>query len=240
MKEAAMRSGRKLSALGIAAGGLAILGPLLAYLGIVRPLVGFVLFALGGIIAVVLAVGAIVRLVRGRGLTPGSATSLLVAAVFLGLMVSGGDHPRINDFTTDVEDPPALQFAATLPENRGRDLSYPAEFAAVQRQCCGDLKSLEVPEPQAAALERARRLAAAQPSWRITHSDPSSGTVEAVATSNLFHFQDDIVIRVRAKGGDASVLDMRSKSRDGQGDMGVNAARIRKFFVAFRTADGTP
>lgn len=235
-----MRSGRKLSALGIAAAGLVIVGPLLAYLNAVRSLVGFALFALGGIIAVFLAVAAIVRLVRGRGLTAGSATSLLVAAIFLGLIVSRADHPRINDFTTDVEDPPALQFAAKLPENQGRDLSYPPAFAEVQRQCCSDLKGVEVREPQAAALERVRRLAAAQPSWRITHSDASAGTVEAVATSNLFHFQDDIVIRVRAKGGDTSIVDMRSKSRDGQGDMGVNAARIRKFLVAFRTADGTP
>lgn len=236
-----MRSGRKLSALGIAAGGLVIIGPLLAYLNLVRPLVGFALFAFGGLIGVVLAVAAIVRLVRGRGLTAGSATSLLVGASFLGLIVSGADHPRINDFTTDVEDPPALQFAATLPENRGRDLSYPPAFAAVQRECCGDLKSVEVREPQAAALERVRQVAAAQPSWRITHSDASAGTVEAVATSNLFHFQDDIVIRVRARsGGDGSIVDMRSKSRDGQGDMGVNAARIRKFLVALRTADGRP
>jgi uncharacterized protein (DUF1499 family) len=240
VKEVAMRSGRKLSALGIAAGGLVILGPLLAYLGVVRPLAGFALFALGGIIAVVLALAAVIRLVRGRGLTVGSVTSLVVAAIFVGLIVSKSDHPRINDFTTDVEDPPALQFAATLPENQGRDMSYPPAFAAVQQQCCGDLKSVEVRQPQAAALERARRLAAAQPSWRVTHSDPLAGTVEAVATSNLFHFHDDIVIRVRAKGGDTSIVDMRSKSRDGQGDMGVNAARIRKFLVAFRTADGTP
>lgn len=235
-----MRSGQKLSTLGLIAGGLVIVGPLLAYLSVVRPLLGFALFALGGILSVLLAVGAIVRLVRGRGLTPGSATSLLVAAMFLGLIVSGSDHPRINDFTTDVEDPPALQFAATLPENLGRDMSYPPAFAALQQQCCGDLKSLEVREPQASALERARRLAAAQPTWRVTHSDPSTGTVEAVATSKLFHFHDDIVIRVRPKGSDVSVVDMRSKSRDGQGDFGVNAARIRQFLVAFRTADGTP
>jgi len=240
MKEVTMRSGRKLSALGIAAGVFAIVGPLLAYLGVVRSLVGFALFALGGLAAVVLALGAIIRLARGRGLTAGSATSLVVAVIFVWLIVSGADHPRINDFTTDVEDPPALQFAASLPENQGRDMSYPPAFAAIQRQCCGDLKALEVRVPQAAALERARSLAAAQPTWRVTHSDPSAGTVEAVATSKLFHFQDDIVIRVRAKGDAASIVDMRSKSRDGVGDFGVNAARIRKFLVAFRTADGAP
>ena len=234
-----MGSGRKLSALGIVAGVLTIVGPLLAYLSVVRPFVGFLLFALGGILAVLLALGAIVRLVRGRGLTLGYATSVLVAVVFLGLMVSGSDHPRINDFTTDVADPPALQFAATLPENRGRDLSYPPAFAAVQQQCCSDLQSVQLPVAPAEALARARRLAEAQPSWRVTHSDAGAGTVEAVATSGLFHFQDDIVIRVRPGREGGSTIDMRSKSRDGQGDLGVNAARIRQFTVAIRTAGGS-
>ena len=63
--------------------------------------------------------------------------------------------------------------------------------------------------------------------------------MEAVATSKLFHFQDDIVIRVRPEGQGGSLVDMRSKSRDGQGDFGVNAARIRQFMVALRTAAGT-
>jgi uncharacterized protein (DUF1499 family) len=239
VKEVTMRSGRKLSAFGVVAGVLTVVGPLLAYLGIVRPFVGFLLFALGGILSVLLAIGAIVRLVRGRGLTLGSATSLVVAAVFLGLMVSGSDHPRINDFTTDVNDPPALRFAATLPANQGRDLSYPPAFASIQRQCCADLQGVHVPVAPPEALERARRLAESQPTWRVTHTDPETGTVEAVATSKLFHFQDDIVIRVRPEAEGGSLVDMRSKSRDGQGDFGVNAARIRQFMVALRTADGS-
>ena len=233
-----MRSGQKLSALGVMAGGLTIVGPLLAYIGLVRPIVGFALFAVGGILAVVLAVGALVRLVRGRGLTLGSATSLLVATVFLGMIVSGSDNPRINDFTTDADDPPALRFAATLAENAGRDLSYPPAFAAVQQQCCSDLQSVRLPVPPADALARAQRLAETQPRWRVTHTDPGTGTIEAVATSRLFHFQDDIVIRVRPAAEGGSRVDMRSKSRDGQGDFGVNAARIRQFMVALRTADG--
>jgi len=39
---------------------------------------------------------------------------------------------------------------------------------------------------------------------------------------------DDISVRVRESGGGA-VVDIRSKSRDGKGDMGANAARIRAF-----------
>lgn len=233
-----MRSGGKVSALGVVAGVLAIVGPLLAYLGAVRPLTGFVLFAIGGLLSVVLAIGAFVRLVRGRGVRSGGAVSVAVAAIFLGLIVSGSGHPRINDFTTDVENPPALRFAATLPENAGRDLTYPSSFAPIQAACCGDLEPVTVPLPLAEAFARAQRLAEAQPRWTITHVDPAGTTLEAAVTSGLFHFQDDVVIRVRPAGDRQSILDMRSKSRDGQGDFGVNAARIREFAAAFRTANG--
>jgi uncharacterized protein (DUF1499 family) len=45
-------------------------------------------------------------------------------------------------------------------------------------------------------------------------------------SSYRFGFTDDIVIRV-AKDGSGSRVDMRSTSRQGHSDFGVNAARIR-------------
>ena len=59
-------------------------------------------------------------------------------------------------------------------------------------------------------------------------SEAGEGRLEARQESGLFRFVDDVVVRVRpAPGG--SVVDVRSKSRDGRGDMGVNAKRIRAF-----------
>jgi uncharacterized protein (DUF1499 family) len=46
--------------------------------------------------------------------------------------------------------------------------------------------------------------------------------------TRIFRFVDDIVVRVRPSNG-GSIVDVRSKSRDGRGDMGANAARIRAF-----------
>src|SRR5713226_3671547 len=70
--------------------------------------------------------------------------------------------------------------------------------------------------------------------WRISRADADS--FEAIATSRLFGFQDDIVIRVRPDGTGTSRVDMRSKSRDGKGDRGVNAARIRAYMVELARA----
>jgi uncharacterized protein (DUF1499 family) len=168
---------------------------------------------------------------RGRGLGAGGAAALAVALVFVGAAARGAGSPRINDFTTDLADPPAFKHAATLPPNQGRDLAYPPAFADVQRACCADLKPAVVPAGRD-ALSHARDVAAKMPSWEITTVDTTGKTIEAVSTSRLFHFQDDVVIRIRSQPDGSSRVDVRSKSRDGQGDMGVNAQRIRDYVAA--------
>ncbi len=63
------------------------------------------------------------------------------------------------------------------------------------------------------------------------------GVFEAVEVTRIFRFVDDIVVRVRmSPGGNGSVVDVRSKSRDGRGDLGANAARIRAFAAALHEA----
>jgi uncharacterized protein (DUF1499 family) len=59
-------------------------------------------------------------------------------------------------------------------------------------------------------------------------SDVDAGRIEASHQSRWFRFTDDIVIRVvRDEAG--SRIDMRSTSRQGLSDYGVNAARIRAY-----------
>ena len=76
------------------------------------------------------------------------------------------------------------------------------------------------------------------PAWKITYSDPARNTLEVVATSRLFHFHDDVVIQIWPTPDGASLIEMRSKSRDGIGDFGVNARRIRRFFDRVALARG--
>jgi len=46
----------------------------------------------------------------------------------------------------------------------------------------------------------------------------------------IFRFVDDVSVRVRPDTGGAKI-DVRSKSRDGKGDIGTNARRIRTFLA---------
>jgi len=52
--------------------------------------------------------------------------------------------------------------------------------------------------------------------------------LEAIDTAKWFGFQDDIVVRIKADGS-GSRIDIRSKSRVGNSDLGANAQRIREF-----------
>ncbi|HLX36292.1 MAG TPA: DUF1499 domain-containing protein, partial [Candidatus Binataceae bacterium] len=76
------------------------------------------------------------------------------------------------------------------------------------------------------------------PDWTITDTDAANHTIEGYATSALFHFNDDFIIQVRPGPDGGSLLEMRSKSRDGIGDFGVNHKRITDFFA--RVAPGAP
>jgi uncharacterized protein (DUF1499 family) len=229
--------------------GLALLliGPLVAQLGL-PPLVGFVLFGplaiLCGLLGVLLGALGLWRTRRATGLggrgraVAGALLGLVVLAVVVGASAltsirAGGTAglPRINDITTDPADPPEFVAILRLEDNAGRDMAYPGEsFAAQQRAGYPDLAPIQLPRPPGQVFQDARRVAG-ELGWTIVAQDPMAGRIEATDTSGVFHFVDDVVIRIRPVPG-GSVVDLRSKSRDGQGDLGANAARIREFAKA--------
>ncbi len=220
--------------IGIIAVAAMVVGPVLAWLRLVPGLAGFALFGLGGLLALIVGLVSVVQAVRGHGLGLGGAAALIAGVAFVLLAARGRGAPRINDFTTDTADPPAFRHAATLPANANRDLAYPPDFAAIQQGCCADLRPAHLSVAPAEAFTRAKRVADAMPDWTVTASNPTDGTIEAVATTRLFGFQDDVAIRVRPESG-GSRVDVRSKSRDGKGDLGTNAARIRTYVSALET-----
>ncbi len=223
--------------LGVAALLLVLGGALLAHLGLASPFVGFRISGLGFLVAPVGQVLAVIGLIRTRagrdrdgrdaawvGLVLSSAVVFSVLAAAL----PAARLPAINDITTDPEDPPQFVHAAREAANRGRDLAYPgSEMAAAQRAAYPDLAPIELPVPPREAFHRA--VAAAETlGWTIVYRDPEAGRIEANDTSSIFRFVDDIAVRIRP-AGTGSVVDVRSKSRDGRGDLGANAKRIRRF-----------
>ena len=70
--------------------------------------------------------------------------------------------------------------------------------------------------------------------WDIRLTEPAEGVIEATATTRLFKFKDDVTITV-TREGNGSVVNVRSKSRIGKGDLGTNARRIRAFQAELAT-----
>jgi len=222
--------------IGFAAAGMFVLGPIAAYLGIMPPIGGFAFFVLGGVIGLFNSIAGVIALRRGAGKRAIAAIVLseVPALLLIYLSTRGLGKPAINDISTDLVEPPILVRAQTQPGNTGRDLVYPERFKEIVRQAYADVKPLALKASADEAYVRAIRLAKNRPGWTITYDNPTSHVFEGYATSNLFRFQDDFVVRVRPQA-DGSVVDMRSKSRDGRGDLGANAARIRAFLRDLET-----
>jgi uncharacterized protein (DUF1499 family) len=221
-----------LGTIGLLAAGA---GPIAVHAGIALPLQGFTVFLSGLLLGLVGFLTGTIALLRTRGTRglprsrawTGTGLGLLLVIVLLVAASPGRGLPRINDITTDPDNPPGFAAAAREPANQGRDLSYPASFAAQQRKAYPDIKPIVLAQAPAEAFVRAQR-AAGQLGWKTTYSDPAAGMFEAQEVSPTFLFVDDIVVRVQP-ADEGSRIDVRSKSRNGTGDLGVNAKRIRAF-----------
>lgn len=134
----------------------------------------------------------------------------------------------INDVTTTPEKPPAYVEIARLEENKSRNLTYPEGFKDKQRRLYPDLKPLRLTQSPSKVFKQVQALAQKQTGWKIIRADEANFRLEAVATSPLLKFSDDVVIEVRPDT-EGSTLHMRSKSRISQGDQGVNHKRIQEF-----------
>jgi uncharacterized protein (DUF1499 family) len=184
---------------------------------------------------------AVLALLFGRGV--GRRIAIAVIAFVIGGGIAyvpwqferlRGIVPPINDITTDPDNPPAFVGAAVLRKAQNYNTTDYAgpKLAEQQRQAYPDIAPIALDLPPADAFARA--LATAQGlGWTITDTDAAAGRIEATETSRWFRFVDDIVIRV-APADSGSRVDLRSSSRVGRSDFGVNANRIRRFAEAVK------
>ena len=194
----------------------------------------------GGVIATIafavltLIAGALTaKLSRGRSMIVAAITVAAgAAAVWMPITMSRQARrlPLIHDITTDPANPPVFvdvisrRTGATNPVEYGGDT-----IATKQRAAYPDIRPITVALPPAQALDRAEAVARDM-GWEVVAKDPASGRLEATDRTRWFGFYDDIVVRVRPQEpGGGSRVDVRSLSRVGRSDVGMNAKRIREF-----------
>jgi uncharacterized protein (DUF1499 family) len=173
----------------------------------------------------------------GRGLVLaalGTALGAIVAYMPWQYERTRGVLPPIHDISTDTDNPPAFVAALKLrPAGSNTVVHEGPDLAGKQRAAYPDIAPVKVAAPPAEAFKRALAAASAMPGWTVVDSDAATGRIEANETSRWFRFTDDVVIRVAADGA-GSRIDVRSVSRVGRSDFGVNAGRIRAYTAALR------
>ncbi len=170
---------------------------------------------------------------RGRGGMLGASLVVALTCTWYPwhmLQVARG-LPLIHDITTDPGDPPRfdgaiLRLRAAAPNST---VYGGARLAAQQEKAYPWVKPASLPMPPAAAYARALATARAM-GWRVVAAEPARNRIEATATTPWWGFKDDVVVRIRASG-EGSRVDVRSESRVGESDLGVNAARIRSYLA---------
>jgi uncharacterized protein (DUF1499 family) len=195
-----------------------------------------------GIAAAVLALVAIlvVRRTAGRGAVAMAAMGLLLGALAFyfpwSFMHHAGKVPSIHDVTTDFTNPPELTYSRALRDSLQGTMNgwqYEGDsIARLQRKAYPDIRpvmlAMNPDEAYRAAMNVARQMG-----WEITVNDPATRRIEAVDETPWFGFKDDVSVRVTPASG-VSRVDVRSVSRVGRGDVGMNAARVRKYVARLR------
>ncbi len=192
---------------------------------------GFKFGVFAGIAALILL--AIQLLFKRNTASIGSALvsavlAIIAIAIPLSMMNTAKNVPPIHDISTDLMNPPEFVAIAPLRADAPNPVEYTgAKVAEQQRTAYPDLQTLTYTQSKSELIEASKQ-AIENLGWELVNIDADKGIVEATETTAWFGFKDDVIIRV-ADNDSERLVDIRSKSRVGQSDLGKNAARIHSF-----------
>lgn len=158
--------------------------------------------------------------------------SAIAIALPLDMKLRAERSPPIHDITTDMDNPPAFVALREARQKSANGFAYEgAAVARQQREAYPDIGPVRARFLTADVLARAQAIAR-DLGWEIVAV--TADGFEASVKTAWWGFIDDISVRVRADG-EGSIVDIRSASRIGKSDLGVNAARVRAFIARFKT-----
>jgi len=142
-------------------------------------------------------------------------------------------YPQLVDISTDVDNPPLFSALANASNGAGLIGPMSGDKIALQNEAYPDIVPRYYPLDTVGVFEAAKAIVDRR-RWRVLdQSIPADsgkfGRIEAVAHTLFFGFKQDVVIRV-VPDGEGTLVDMRSRARNGEHDLGADAERIRKYF----------
>ncbi|MBU1294319.1 MAG: DUF1499 domain-containing protein [Gammaproteobacteria bacterium] len=156
--------------------------------------------------------------------------SLVYSIMWIGFYLQRSGLPDINDITTDTDVPPAFLNVNFIRKSQENDLRYNSEWAPIQHKYYPDVQPLFSTKSKTAVYSAITALVEER-GWDVVAMYSGAGIIEATARTPIFGFRDDVVIRITQIEPKKIRIDMRSCSRVGSGDFGVNAERIVSFMT---------
>ncbi len=133
--------------------------------------------------------------------------------IFAALLVAGIVANRL-----PLSDPPGLAARlSTYLNTHVAETSDDSPFAELR------LRRYEAPEGLLFDIVRRAVLGL---KWEIANIDAEKKELQAVVTTKVWRFKDDVIVQVRPTQPSGSVLWARSVSRVGKGDLGANTRHV--------------
>jgi len=216
--------------LALAGLGLFVLGGALGLTRLVTGLPAFGVAMAGAGLSLIALLVALLATLRGRRAQGARAAlvAIIAPAVVVAAWLGHGQAPRINEATTDLLDPPPILDAPATPP----------EIAAVHAHAYADLAPWLREAPADVTFGRIAEALGGHADLTLVAVDHERRLVHAIAQSGVFGFVDDVTVRVTPHGRAGSRVDLRSRSREGRSDFGVNARRIRGLLAALQALAG--
>ena len=154
--------------------------------------------------------------------------NIVVIIYFFNNIISLRSNPLINDISTNYDD--FINYKIYKNHN-----PYSGEHILLQKY--GGFKkpnhtivSLQIGNKSLLEVFNKSQKVLLDMGLEITYSNLGEGFIEAVDTSFWYGFKDDIIIRIEKLISEEINIDVRSASRAGKSDFGVNSSRIRNFY----------
>ena len=225
---------------------LAATGFAAGYYTLLAPLPSFALCLLAllfTVIAFLISFVQVMRKEKGFLILSSFVLGLFTTSAFAYFLYLAVQNP-INDLVTNHEKPTEFQKKTPVLRGiRGADLTkslpnvaknYPQDFSYMQKTLYPALfpVRLKVQGEEAMALVK-KTVQADFPDWVLVYEDPYKQQLEYEIETRFFHFVDDFAIQI-INEKEGATAHMRSRSRVGRSDLGVNAERMQKFIESLK------
>ena len=141
------------------------------------------------------------------------------------------NYPPIHDISTDTGNAPVFVALVAAREAAPNKVEYRTDYTQQQLEAYPELGTYETQASGADVFSAAQEVVAAA-GWELADAVLNDGRIEATAQTRIYAFKDDVVIRISPTMDGTTLVDVRSASRVGTGDLGVNARRIQMFLGA--------